>query len=162
MTAGIDYISCKMDVCRELDADFNCPKIHLISRWVNRFIDTEPCNCLLPRYMIKHTKQISRTVGIPPITISTIYCKKFPFSVAFSTSKSVGSISKPSLSVGRTTLQPSKPSLPALIWLPPGAPSYMHSLNSCDLKTTLVETILTGLSSTSEHNLTILQMQHTV
>jgi hypothetical protein len=34
MKAWWDYISHEMDVSTELDADFNFPKIHLMSYWV--------------------------------------------------------------------------------------------------------------------------------
>jgi hypothetical protein len=34
MNTWRDYIIHKMDVSKELDADFNCPKIHLMSHWV--------------------------------------------------------------------------------------------------------------------------------
>jgi hypothetical protein len=34
MNAWRDYISHKIDVSKELDADFNFPKIHLMSHWV--------------------------------------------------------------------------------------------------------------------------------
>jgi len=36
MNAGRDYISHKIDVSKELDADFNFPKIHLMSHWVEQ------------------------------------------------------------------------------------------------------------------------------
>jgi len=36
MNAWRDYISHEIDVSKELDADFNFPKIHLISHWVER------------------------------------------------------------------------------------------------------------------------------
>jgi len=31
-----DYISYEIDVSKELDADFNCPKIHILSHWVEQ------------------------------------------------------------------------------------------------------------------------------
>jgi hypothetical protein len=34
MNAWQDYISHELDVSKELDADFNVPKIHLMSHWV--------------------------------------------------------------------------------------------------------------------------------
>jgi len=34
MNAWRDYISHEIDVSKELDADFNFPKIHLMSHWV--------------------------------------------------------------------------------------------------------------------------------
>jgi hypothetical protein len=36
MNAWQDYISHETDVSKELDADSNCPKIHLMSRWVEQ------------------------------------------------------------------------------------------------------------------------------
>jgi hypothetical protein len=33
MNAWWDYISHKVDISKELDADFNFPKIHLMSHW---------------------------------------------------------------------------------------------------------------------------------
>jgi len=50
----------------------------------NRFIDTESCNSILMRDMNNHTKCTSRTVGTPPITLSTTCHKYSPFSVVFS------------------------------------------------------------------------------
>jgi len=36
MNAWWDYISHEIDVSKELDADFNFPKIHLVSHWVEQ------------------------------------------------------------------------------------------------------------------------------
>jgi len=36
MNAWREYISHKIDVSKELDADFNFPKIHLMSHWVEQ------------------------------------------------------------------------------------------------------------------------------
>jgi hypothetical protein len=36
MNAWREYISHKRDVAKESDADFNCPKIDLISHWVEQ------------------------------------------------------------------------------------------------------------------------------
>jgi len=36
MNAWRDYISQEIDICKELDADFNCPKIHLMSHWAEQ------------------------------------------------------------------------------------------------------------------------------
>jgi len=36
MNAWRDYISHEMDICKELDADFNFPKIHLMSHWAEQ------------------------------------------------------------------------------------------------------------------------------
>jgi len=36
MNAWQDYISHEIDVCKELDADFNFQKIHLMSHWVEQ------------------------------------------------------------------------------------------------------------------------------
>jgi hypothetical protein len=36
MNASRDYISCEIDVYKESDADFNLPKIHLMSHWVEQ------------------------------------------------------------------------------------------------------------------------------
>ena len=36
MNTWWDYISHKIDVSKELDADFNFPKIHWISQWVEQ------------------------------------------------------------------------------------------------------------------------------
>jgi hypothetical protein len=36
MNACQDYISHKIDVSKELDANFNFPKIHLMSHWVEQ------------------------------------------------------------------------------------------------------------------------------
>jgi hypothetical protein len=36
MNAWQDYIIHKIDVSKELDADFNFPKIHLMSHWVEQ------------------------------------------------------------------------------------------------------------------------------
>ena len=104
--------------------------------------------------MNKHMKRLSRTVGTPPITISTTCGKKTPFSVVFSASKSESSISKPSLSVGRTALPPAKSSLPV-------PPSHMRSPNSWGPKTAVMGSILTLRSETSEHYSTIHKTQRT-
>jgi hypothetical protein len=36
MNAWQDYISHEIDISKELDADFNFPKIHLMSHWVEQ------------------------------------------------------------------------------------------------------------------------------
>jgi len=36
MNAWRDYISQEIDICKEFDADFNCPKIHLMSHWAEQ------------------------------------------------------------------------------------------------------------------------------
>jgi len=127
----------------------------------NRFVDTEHGNSILPKDKHKHIKRTSRTVGTPPITISTPRHKWSPICVAFYASKWESSITKPSLGVGRTVLLPAKSSLPLLIRLPPRAPSHMRSLNSWDPKTNMVECILTLWSKTSEHYSTIRKAQCT-
>jgi len=58
-------------------------------------------------------------VATPSITISTTCHKQSPFRVAFSASKFESSISKPTLSIGRTALLPAMSSLPVLTGLPP-------------------------------------------
>ena len=128
---------------------------------LNRFVDTEPSNSILPRDRNKHTKQTSSTVGTPPNKISTTCHKQSHSSVASSASKSKSSISKPSLRIGRTALPPAKSSLLVVIWLPPRAPGYMRRLNSWDPKTPVMESILTLWSQTSEHYSTIPKMQRT-
>jgi len=105
--------------------------------------------------MKKHIKPTSRTVGTPPITMSTTCNKTSSFSVAFSALKSERSISKPSLSVVRTALQPANSSLPVIVWLPAWTLSNRWSPTSSDTKTALMESILTLCSNTSEHYLTI-------
>ena len=36
MNATVDYIKNKIEVSKELDSDFNIPKIHLMSNWVEQ------------------------------------------------------------------------------------------------------------------------------
>jgi len=127
----------------------------------NRLVDMEPCNCSLPRDMNKHIYWTSRTVGMPPITISTTCHKKSPIRIAFLASEWERSICKPSHCVGRTVLTPAKCARPALSWLHPWSPSHMRSPNSWDLKTTVMESILTLWSRTSEHYSTLWKTQHT-
>jgi len=127
----------------------------------DRFVGTQPCNSILLRDIKMNIKRTLRTVGTRPITISATCCKKSPFSVTFSTSKSEYSISNPSLSVGKTALPPARSSHLILIWLPPSAPSYMRSPYSWDPKTAMMESILILCWSTSEYNSTIRQMQRT-
>jgi len=62
---------------------------------LNRFVDTEGCNSILPRNLNMHIKWISRTVGTPPITISTTSCKSSPVSITFPASKSQCSNNNP-------------------------------------------------------------------
>jgi len=109
--------------------------------------------------MNKHDKPTSRMVGTSPFTISTTCHKQSHFSVAFSASKLESSISKPSLSIGRTTLPPAKSFLPVLIWLSPWAPSHIQSPTSWDPKTAVMESILMLWSKTSEHYSTIRKTQ---
>ena len=127
----------------------------------NRLVDMEPCNSILLRDMNKHIKRTSRTVGTPPITISTTCHKPSLFSVASCASKSESTISKPSLSIGRRALPPGKSSHRVLIWLPPRARSHMQRVNSWDPKTAVIESILTLWSKTSEHYSTIHKTQRT-
>jgi len=65
-----DYISHMIDVSKELDADQNFLKIHLMSHCVEQLVHMEPFNSILPRDMNKHIKRTSSTVGTCPITIS--------------------------------------------------------------------------------------------
>jgi len=111
--------------------------------------------------MDTHIKQSSRVVGTPPIAISTTCHQKSPFCITFAASKSESSISKPSLSVGRTALLPAKSSLPGLIRLPPWAPTHMRSPNSWNPKTAMMDRILMLWSKTSEHYSTIRMSQCT-
>jgi len=129
---------------------------------LTRFVDTEPCNSILLRGMVKNIKRTSRTVGAPPITISTTWDKSSPFSIAFSASKSESSISKPLPSFGITVLPPARFAQPVLIWLPPWAPCYTQSPNLCYPETAVMENILSLWTKTSEYALTIRKTQCTV
>jgi len=161
MNVWRDYMRRKIDDSKALGADFTFQ----LSTWcligLNRFLDMEPCNSIVPRDTNKHMKQTSMTFGTPPIKISTTCHKWSPCSVAFSASKSESSISKLSLSFGSIMLPPAKSSLLVLIWLPPYAPSHMRSPNSCRPKTTVMESILTLWTKTSEHYSTIHRMERT-
>jgi len=98
---------------------------------------------------------------MPPITISTTCHESSPFSVTFSASKSESSISKPSLSVGRTVLPLIHSSRSVLICLLPWAPSHMWSPKLWDHKTAGMECILKLWAKTSEHYSTIYKSPHT-
>jgi hypothetical protein len=66
-----DYISHKVDVSKELHAEINFPKIHLMSHWVKQirqYGDLQQYS--EERHEQAHKTNISRTVGTPPITIS--------------------------------------------------------------------------------------------
>jgi len=65
-------------------------------------------------------------------------------------------MSKPLLSVGRTVLPPAMFSLLVLFGLPPWAPMHMHTPNSRDPKTAMMDSILTLWSRTWEYYSTIL------
>ena len=125
MNAWQDNISHKIDVSKELDADFNLPKIHLRSHWaqqIHRYGDLQQHST--ERQEVAH-KRTSRMVATPQIRISTT-CQKYSlFNVACSASESAGSISKHSLSGGRPALPPPKSYLPVLILLPLSVPSHM-------------------------------------
>jgi len=121
----------------------------------------EPCNSILPRDMNKHIKRTSRTVGTPPIPISTTCYKYSPVRVAFSPSTLESSICTPSLSVRSTAPAPAKSSLLLLIRLPPFAPSHLRSPNSSDPITAMMDSILPLWLKTSEHCSTIHKKQPT-
>jgi hypothetical protein len=70
-----DYITHEIDVSKELDADINFPKIHFVSHWVEQIRRYRAFQEFVPRDMNKHIKRTSKTVGTPPITISTT-CRK--------------------------------------------------------------------------------------
>jgi len=127
----------------------------------NRFVDREPRNNILPSDMNKNIKWTLRMVGTPLNTISTTCYKDSSVGVIFSASKSESSICKPSLSVGRTALQPAQSSFLMLIRLPPWAPSHVQDLKLWDLTTTVKEGILTRWSKTSEYYSIIHNTQHT-
>jgi len=121
----------------------------------------EPCNSSLLRDMNNYIKQTSRTVGTPPITISTTCRKLSSFSVASFGSNSDSLIPKHSLSIMRTALSPAQTSLHVLSWLPPWAPSHMGSPNSWDPKPTMMGSIPMHWSKTSEHYSTMCRKQVT-
>jgi len=129
--------------------------------WSIIFVNMEPCNSILPYDMNQYIYQTSRMVGTRPIGISTTCRKYAALSIAFSASKTENSISKPTLSIGRTVLPLAKSSLLVLIWLPPWASSQMQSPNSLDPKTAVMESILTLWWKTSENYLTTGKMQCT-
>ena len=138
-----DYISHGNDVSKELDADFNLQRIHLMSHWVEQI-----CRYgALQQYSSMRHEQAHITNirdGWNASNHNLNYLQQVsPFSIAFSASKSESSISKPSSSVERSVLPPAKSSLPVLIWLPPGAPSHLQSPNSWYPKTAMMESILT-------------------
>jgi len=66
----------------------------------NRFLYTEPCNSFLSQDMNKNIKQTSRTVGTPPIPISTTCRKQLPFSVTFSASNQYAQSPSPQSALG--------------------------------------------------------------
>jgi len=119
MNAWRDYISHEIDISMKLDAAFNIPKIHLMSHWAKQIRRYGA----LQHYSAKRHEQAHKTNFKDGWNASNHNLNYLPqvitFSIAFSALKSESSISKPSLSVARTALQPAKSSLPVLIWLPP-------------------------------------------
>jgi len=57
MNTWRDYISHELDVSKELDADFNFPKIHLMSHWVKQI----PRCGALQQYSAKKHEQAHKT-----------------------------------------------------------------------------------------------------
>jgi len=117
----------------------------------NRLVDTAHCNSMLPRDMHKHIKWTSRMDWTPPIAIPTDSRNESPFSMTFTAPDSKCTMSKFSLSIGRTALPPAKSSFPLPIRLPSCALHHMRNLNSWVPKTAMKETIMTLRSRTSEH-----------
>ena len=66
-----DHISHEIDVSKELDADFNSPMIHLMSHWVEQIRRYGTLKQYSAERHEQAHKRTSRTVGTPPITIST-------------------------------------------------------------------------------------------
>jgi hypothetical protein len=57
MNASRDYISHKIDISKELDADFNFPKIHLMSHWAEQIRRYGP----LQQYSAERHEQAHKT-----------------------------------------------------------------------------------------------------
>jgi hypothetical protein len=161
MNAWQDYISHKWMIPKSWMPTWTVRRSTWIRIGSNKFLSMEPSNSILPRDMNMHIQWTSRTVGKPPVTISTMYHKYSPFSVEFLPSKSDSSISKPPPSIGRPALPHTQSSLPVVIWPPPWAPSHMQSTNSLNPKTAVMECIVTHWSKSSEHYLTICKLQCT-
>ena len=71
MNAWRDYISHEIHLSKELDADFNFPKIHLMSHWAEQICQYGALQQFSAKRHETHIKPTSRTIGTPPITIST-------------------------------------------------------------------------------------------
>jgi hypothetical protein len=142
MNTWQDYISHEIDVSKELDADFNIPKIDLISHCVEQIRQYGDLRQYSPERHERAHKSNLKEVWNASITISTTRRKLSPFSVTFWASKSDCSISKPLLCIEGTALPPAMSPLPVLIWMPPRASSHMRSPNSWDPKTAVMESIL--------------------
>ena len=140
MNTWRDYISHKIDVSKELDADLNFPKIHLMSHWVEQICQFG----VLQQYSSERHQQAHKTNlndGWNASNHNLNYLLQvITFQLASSASKSESSISKPSLSIGRTALPHALSSIPVLIWLPPlspqsyAKPEFMRTQNCHDGK----------------------------
>jgi len=146
-----DYISHKIKFSKKSDADFNFQKFHMTSHCVEQIRQHRA----LQQYSAKRHEQAHKTNLKDGWNASNHNLNFVPQVITFQRRilcyKLESSISKPSLGIGRTALQPAKCSLPVLLWLPPWAPSHMPSPNSWDLKTAVMECILMLWLKTSAH-----------
>jgi hypothetical protein len=116
MNVWQDYIRYEIDVSKVLKADCICPKLSLMSHWVELI---RWYGALWQYSAERHEPAHKMTLKDGRNAFITQCREQSPFSVAFSAGTSESSISRPFHSVGRTALPPAKSSLPVLIWLPP-------------------------------------------
>jgi hypothetical protein len=143
MNAWRDYISDEIDVSKEFDADFNFPKIHLMSHWVEKIRRYRA----LQQYSAKRHEQAHKTYLKEGWNASNHNLNYLPQGITFQGRILFFEIRELNLQAlaqrQRTTLPPAKSSLPMLIGLPPWAPSHMPSPKSWGHKTAVMESILT-------------------
>jgi hypothetical protein len=76
MNSWRNYISYKVDVLKELDADFNFGKIHLMFHWVRQIRwDRALQQYSAERHQHAHKTNLMDSWNPPQITISTTCCK---------------------------------------------------------------------------------------
>jgi len=162
MNAWRDDISHEIDASKELDADFNFPKIHLVSDWVEQI-----CRYgALQQYSAEGHEQAHKTNLTDSWNACNHNLNYLPEVIPFQRRILYFEIRELNLqalaqrrenSAAVCKVLPSGADLAA-----PWAPSHMRSPNSWSPKTAVMESILTLGSKTSEQYLTIHKTQRTV